>query len=59
VLWLAFTHPVVALMVVAILVGLTIWLLPKIWRFIRALIAKVTGARISPHNDTARRGADV
>ena len=59
VLWLAFTHPLAALIVVAAFVGLTIWLIPKIWRFVRALIAKVTGARTRPEDSIARRGADV
>ena len=59
VLWLAFTHPIAALIVVAAFVGLTIWLIPKIWRFVRAIIAKVTGTRARPDNNTARRGADV
>ena len=43
VLWLAFAHPVAALVVLAVLVGFTIWLIPKLWRFIRALLRKVTG----------------
>jgi hypothetical protein len=43
VLWLAFTHPVAALIVLAALVALMIWLIPKLWRFIRALLRKVTG----------------
>ena len=59
VLWLAFTHPIAALIVVAAFVGLTIWLIPKIWRFVRALIAKVTGTSVGPDNTPARRGADV
>jgi len=43
VLWLAFTHPIAALVVLAALVAFTIWLIPKVWRFIRALLRKVTG----------------
>ena len=43
VLWLAFTHPIAALIVLAALVALMIWLIPKLWRFIRALLRKVTG----------------
>ena len=42
-LWLAFTHPIAALIVLAVLVLLMIWLIPKVWRFIRTLIGKVTG----------------
>ena len=39
VLWLAFAHPLVALVVLAVLVALMIWLIPKVWRMIRALFA--------------------
>jgi uncharacterized protein DUF4126 len=44
VLWLAFAHPVVALVVIALLVLLMVWLIPKLWAFIAALPGKVTGA---------------
>ena len=44
VLWLAFTHPIAALVVLAALVAFTIWLIPKVWRFIRALLRKLMGA---------------
>ena len=58
VLWLAFAHPIAALVVIVALTALTIWLIPKVWRFIRALLARVTGA--SAASDGApRRGADV
>ena len=35
-LWLAFAHPAVALAVLALLVALVIWLLPRVWRAITA-----------------------
>ena len=41
-LWLAFAYPIAALVVLALLVAFTIWLIPKLWRFIRALLRKVT-----------------
>jgi hypothetical protein len=41
-LWLAFVHPVTALVVLAVLVALTIWLIPKVWRMLRAIVARVT-----------------
>jgi len=59
VLWLAFTHPIAALIVLAVLVGLTVWLVPKIWRLVRLLVAKFTGASPRPGGDTAHRSADV
>lgn len=42
-LWLAFTHPLAALAVLAMLVALMVWLVPKLWRFIRSAIAKIGG----------------
>jgi hypothetical protein len=42
-LWLAFTHPLAALAVLAMLVALMVWLIPKLWRFIRGAIAKIGG----------------
>jgi hypothetical protein len=41
-LWLAFAHPMAALIVLAVLVALTIWLIPKVWRMLRAIVARVT-----------------
>jgi len=41
VLWLAFAHPVVALIVLAMLVALMIWLIPKVWRMIRRIAQRV------------------
>ena len=40
VLWLAFAHPIAALVVVGLLVLLMIWLIPKVWRFIRRLLGR-------------------
>jgi hypothetical protein len=45
VLWLAFAYPLAALVVLAALVAFMVWLIPKVWRFIGALVGKVTGAR--------------
>jgi Domain of unknown function (DUF4126) len=42
-LWLAFAHPVAALAVVAVLVALSIWLIPKVWRLLRSLVVRVVG----------------
>jgi hypothetical protein len=39
--YLALAYPFVALAVVAVLVGFSIWLLPKLWRFIRAIIERI------------------
>lgn len=39
--YLALAYPFVALALVAVLVAFSIWLLPKLWRFIRALIERI------------------
>jgi hypothetical protein len=41
VLWLAFAYPVAALCVLALIVAFTIWLIPKVWRMIRAMAERV------------------
>lgn len=43
VLWLAFAHPLVALVVVAVLVLLMLWLIPKLWRMLRVIVHRVIG----------------
>ena len=48
VLWLAFAHPIAALVVLGVLVAFTIWLIPKVWRFISALLRKVTAEGAGP-----------
>lgn len=42
VLWLAFAHPIAALIVLAVLVALMIWLIPKVWRWLRKLAARMS-----------------
>ena len=42
-LWLAFAHPAVALVVLALLVALVIWLLPRVWRAIRRIVLRILG----------------
>jgi hypothetical protein len=43
VLWLAFTYPLVALAVVALLTALAIWLIPKLWRAFRRIVVRISG----------------
>jgi hypothetical protein len=42
-LWLALAHPAVALAVLALLVALVIWLLPRVWRAIRRIFVRISG----------------
>lgn len=43
VLWLAFAHPVAALVVLALLVVFMLWLIPKVWRMIRRVSNRISG----------------
>jgi hypothetical protein len=52
VLWLAFANPIAALVVLALLVVFMAWLIPKVWRFVAALVRRVTGTL-----DATARGA--
>jgi hypothetical protein len=41
VLWLAWEHPVVALVVLGLLVLFMLWLIPKVWRFLAGLFRRL------------------
>jgi hypothetical protein len=58
--YLALAYPFVALAVVAVLVAFSIWLLPKLWRFIRALIERI-GRRFAnaSHGSASEKHHDV
>lgn len=43
VLWLAFAHPLVALVVIAFMVLVMLWLIPKVWRMVKVIVGRVTG----------------
>jgi hypothetical protein len=45
-LWLAFSNPVVFLLLLLLFILLTIWLVPKIWRFFKRIIQKLFGNRV-------------
>lgn len=40
-IYLALAHPLIALAMVVVLAGLSIWLVPKLWRFIRMIIERI------------------
>jgi hypothetical protein len=50
-IWLALMHPVVFLVALAIFFALAIWLLPKVWRGIRAMLRAIQ-PRASPEPGT-------
>jgi hypothetical protein len=54
VLWLAFTYPLVALAIVLLLTVLAIWLIPKLWRAISRIAARVAGWFGGGHDSTPR-----
>jgi len=66
-LWLAFAYPVAALAALAALIALTVWLLPKVWRLLKAAGGRVRGVTgrafdaspPDPRNGPPRRSADV
>ena len=58
VLWLAFSHPIAALVVVALLTAAMIWLIPRVWRMIRRIVDRMlTWFGHVPHSDAAKRGS--
>ncbi|HVO89666.1 MAG TPA: DUF4126 domain-containing protein, partial [Casimicrobiaceae bacterium] len=44
ILWLAFVHPLVALVVSIALIALLVWLIPKLWHAGRRVIASVSAS---------------
>jgi hypothetical protein len=63
-LYLALAHPVVLLIVVAVLVVASLWLLPKLWRFIHAMWVRISHALRGPSrrdlsDSAAEKSADV
>jgi hypothetical protein len=63
-LYLALAHPVVLLIVVAVLVLASLWLLPKLWRFIHAMWVRISHALRGPSrrdlsDSAAEKSADV
>jgi hypothetical protein len=40
-LYLALAHPIALFFVLALLLALTAWLLPKLWRFVRSIVLRV------------------
>ena len=55
VLWLAFAHPLAALVVVLLATTFAIWLIPRVWRMIRHIVDRILGwFGHVPHSDTPR-----
>jgi Domain of unknown function (DUF4126) len=43
-IWVAFQHPIVFLAALAVFIALAIWLLPKLWRFLRGIWRAIAGS---------------
>jgi hypothetical protein len=43
-IWLAFTHPLVFVLLLLLFVLLLAWIIPKVWRGIRAVVRRIGGA---------------
>lgn len=44
-IWLAFAHPLVFLLLLALFALLVAWLLPRVWRGVKSVIGRVSGGR--------------
>jgi hypothetical protein len=47
-IWLALTHPVVFLLLLALFLLMLAWLIPKVWRGIRTVVERASGPRELP-----------
>jgi hypothetical protein len=43
ILWMAFAYPLAALAILALLVLVMIWLIPKVWRFLGRIVQRLRG----------------
>ena len=61
-IYLALAHPLALLIVLAALLALTVWLLPKLWRYLRAFSARISrwfSHATSPGEQESHRSGDV
>jgi len=61
-IYLALAHPIVFLVVLGLLLALTVWLLPKLWRFLRGFVERLLrwfGRPASPDGPESQRPGDV
>jgi hypothetical protein len=50
-IWFAFQYPIIFLIALAVFVALVIWLLPKLWRGVRAMV-RMLRTKLSPKAET-------
>jgi hypothetical protein len=61
-IYLALAHPIAFLVVLVLLLALTVWLLPKLWRFLRGFVERLLrwfGYPGSPNEPESQRRGDV
>ncbi len=61
-IYLALAHPIVFLVVLGLLLALTVWLLPKLWRFLRGFAERLRrwfGHPASPNVPESQKPGDV
>jgi hypothetical protein len=61
-IYLALAHPIAFLVVLVLLLALTVWLLPKLWRFLRGFVERLLrwfGHPGSPNEPESQRPGDV
>jgi hypothetical protein len=61
-IYLALAHPIAFLALLVLLLALTVWLLPKLWRFLRGFVERLLrwfGRAGSPNEREAQRPGDV
>jgi len=61
-IYLALAHPIAFLVVLVLLLALTVWLLPKLWRFLRGFVERLLrwfGYPGSPNERESQRSGDV
>jgi hypothetical protein len=58
-LYLALAHPIAFFIVLAMLIGLAIWLVPKLWRFLRGFFMRIGRWFGGPETRPTERSSDV
>jgi len=60
--YLALAYPAVSLVVLALMLLISIWLLPKLWRFIHGIVERIGrwfAGGAQPPSSRIRNGSDV
>ena len=61
-IYLALAHPIVSLVVLGLLLALTVWLLPKLWRFLRSFVERLwrwLARPAAPSEPESQKSGDV